>query len=71
MEPRRWGAEIHSLECHDGQVDEASFERYQRDLAKLMRDEISHLPVTVIDQRESSVTRTAQAIMEVITDECR
>ncbi|WP_406513189.1 hypothetical protein OG851_33745 [Streptomyces sp. NBC_00161] len=65
------GAEIHSLECHDGQVDEASFERYQRDLAKLMRDEISHLPVTVIDQRESSVTRTAQAIMEVITDECR
>ncbi|MFJ9562644.1 hypothetical protein ACIRQQ_21680 [Streptomyces fuscichromogenes] len=62
------GAGIHGLECDGGKVDEAAFNRYQRDLGKLMRDEISHLPVTVIDQR-SSVSQTTQAIMEVIADE--
>ncbi len=63
------GAGIHHLECHGEQVDEAAFDRYQRDLAKLMRDEIGHLPVTVIDQQHSSVSRTAQAIMEVVADD--
>ena len=63
------GAGIHRLECHGNQVDEAAFDSYQRDLAKLMRDEIGHLPVTVIDQQCSSVPQTAKTIMEVIADE--
>ena len=64
------GAKLNPLEHHGEHPTRAGFERYQRDLAKLMWEEIRDLPVTVLDERDSSAA-TAQAIREVLDDEFR
>ncbi|MFD9790119.1 hypothetical protein ACFWXK_04125 [Streptomyces sp. NPDC059070] len=61
----RHGTRLNRLEHYGEQPDRASFERYQSDLEKLMRDEVRHLPVTVVEQQDSP-ERTAEAVREVV-----
>ncbi|MET9679268.1 hypothetical protein [Streptomyces coeruleorubidus] len=64
----RQGADLNLLEHYGPQPAWDGFRRYQRDLAKVMRDEIQGLPVTVIEQQDRPETTTA-AIREVLTHE--
>ncbi|MGP9022127.1 hypothetical protein ACT1U9_27485 [Streptomyces sp. BR1] len=61
----RRGTRLNSLEYYGDRPDRASFERYQSDLDKLLWDEISHLPVTVIEQHHSA-ERTAEVVREAV-----
>ncbi|WP_234386718.1 dTMP kinase [Streptomyces sp. ERV7] len=64
----RRGARLNRLE-HYGQVpDPDSFQRYQADLHKVMREEIRDLPVTVIEE-QTDPERTAAAIRKVLAHE--
>lgn len=62
------GNSAHPLECYGHDVGRVGFETYQRDLGALIREEISHVPVTVVGEQESAV-HTARAIREVLDDE--
>ncbi|MGW1806939.1 hypothetical protein [Streptomyces sp. NPDC002078] len=61
----RAGAAVNGLEHYGEAPGRASFERYQRDLRKLMLEEIRHLPVTFLPPR-TSVDGTVRDITEVI-----
>lgn len=61
----RRGTRLNALEYYGDRPDRASFERYQSDLDKLLRDEISDLPVTVVEQHDC-VERTAEAVREAV-----
>ncbi|MFE3873442.1 hypothetical protein ACFXPX_03465 [Kitasatospora sp. NPDC059146] len=67
-ERSRQGADLNVLEYYGPQPDPAGFRRYQSDLAKVMRDEIQDLPVTVIEELDRPEL-TAAAIREVVTYE--
>jgi thymidylate kinase len=58
----------HPLECYGSDVGREGFETYQRDLGKLIQEEIADLPVTVIREQRNAV-HTARAIREVLDDE--
>jgi thymidylate kinase len=62
------GGEANRLEHYGDRPDRASFEAFQADLRKLLLEEVSHLPVTVIEER-NGVARTAQAVREVLAHE--
>ncbi|KQV09892.1 MULTISPECIES: hypothetical protein [unclassified Kitasatospora] len=62
------GAALNCLEYYGDRPSWDSFRRYQSDLAKTMHDEISHLPVTVIEQQDDP-DRTAESIRKVLADE--
>ncbi|WP_199814000.1 hypothetical protein [Streptomyces sp. NRRL F-5135] len=62
------GARLNRLEYYGERPGRAGFDRYQRDLAEAMREEIRDLPVTVLGEREGPV-RTTDAIGKVLTDE--
>jgi thymidylate kinase len=62
------GARLNSLEYYGTAPTRDGFERYQRDLVKLMRQEIEGLPETVIDERPTPA-QTARAIREVLDHE--
>ncbi|MGA5559731.1 hypothetical protein ACPCUV_00845 [Streptomyces platensis] len=64
----RQGADLNLLEYYGPQPDRDGFRRYQTDLAKVMRDEIQDLPVTVIEEM-GRPELTAAAIREVLTHE--
>lgn len=64
----RQGADLNRLEHYGPQPDWNGFRRYQTDLAKVMRDEIQDLPVTVIEEM-GRPEPTAAAIREVLTHE--
>lgn len=64
----RQGADLNLLEHYGPQPDWDGFRRYQTDLAKVMRDEIQDLPVTVIEEM-GRPEPTAAAIREVLTHE--
>jgi hypothetical protein len=64
------GASLNPLEYYGQRPERDGFQRYQRDLAKLMSDEIHGLPVTVVEERESPAG-TADAIREVLDREFR
>jgi thymidylate kinase len=59
----------HRLEC-SGSVGRSQFLTYQRDLAKVMREEIGALPVVVVDE-QAGPRRTAAVIREVLDAEHR
>ncbi|MFF5638738.1 hypothetical protein [Streptomyces sp. NPDC012825] len=58
----------HHLECYGNNIGRDGFQTYQRDLGKLIREEIAHLPVTTIGEQRSAAD-TAKAIREVLDDE--
>ncbi|MGW6910658.1 hypothetical protein [Streptomyces sp. NPDC054940] len=59
------GAELNALE-HDGaDGDWAGFERYQKNLRKLLLEEIRDLPVTMLPEH-TGVDRAARAVREVL-----
>jgi thymidylate kinase len=62
------GAALNCLEYYGDRPSWDGFRRYQGDLAKTMHDEISHLPVTVIEQQDDP-DRTAESIRKVLADE--
>ncbi|WP_405887176.1 hypothetical protein OG762_46150 [Streptomyces sp. NBC_01136] len=62
------GSQANPLEYYGDQPQQAFFASFQSDLRKVMREEVRHLPVTVIKERDR-VTRTAQEIREVIARE--
>lgn len=62
------GAALNRLEHYGEQATWEGFRRYQSDLAKVMRDEIQDLPVTVIKEQGSPV-RVAAEIREVLEHE--
>ncbi|MFI6689980.1 hypothetical protein [Streptomyces sp. NPDC050485] len=64
------GADLNVLEHYGPHPDWDGFRRYQEDLAKLMRDEIRDLPVSVIEE-QGTPARTAAAIQEVLAHEFR
>ncbi|MFG2531763.1 hypothetical protein [Streptomyces sp. NPDC048516] len=61
----RQGAETNSLEYYGERPEQASFEKFQSDLRKVMWEEVRQLPVTVIEEQEH-ISRTAQKIREAI-----
>lgn len=61
----RFGADLNPLEHYGSTPNRLGFEAYQRDLSKLMREELEGLNVNVI-QAGNSVARTAQAVKAVI-----
>ncbi|MER7795407.1 hypothetical protein [Streptomyces sp. NPDC097640] len=61
------GADTNRLEYYGDHPDEGAFAAYQTTLRRLMLDEISHLPVTVI-RAQGDVAQTAQAIRKVLSD---
>lgn len=64
------GHSLNPLEYYGERPNWAGFQRYQEDLAKLMREEIHHLPVTTVAERDDPA-HTALAIQEVLDDEFR
>jgi thymidylate kinase len=62
------GADLNPLEHYGDRPEQAAFAAYQADLRKLMLEEIRHLPVSVIDARDTA-ERTVRAIREVLADE--
>ncbi|MFJ8589470.1 hypothetical protein ACIRD2_33075 [Streptomyces sp. NPDC093595] len=64
----RGGAALNRLEYYGDHPDRDGFERYQSDLAKTMRDEIRHLPVTVV-RADGDPERTARDIQEALAHE--
>jgi thymidylate kinase len=64
------GVRLNSLEYYGTRPTRDGFERYQRDLTKLMRQEIEGRPVTVIEEQPTP-DLTARAIREVLADELR
>ncbi|MGW1836515.1 hypothetical protein [Streptomyces sp. BBFR2] len=62
------GADLNILEHYGPRPGWDGFRRYQTDLAKVMRDEIQDLPVTVIEEM-GRPEPTAEAIREVLTHE--
>ncbi|GAA2348510.1 hypothetical protein [Streptomyces cuspidosporus] len=64
------GAATNRLEYYGERPDRAGFAAFQTRLRRLMLDEVSHLPVTVIRAR-GDVVETARAIREVLSDEDR
>lgn len=60
------GARLNSLEYDGEDGSWPEFERYQRDLRKLMLEEVRELPVTVLAQRPDA-DRAARAVREVLT----
>ncbi|NEB74588.1 hypothetical protein G3I40_04975 [Streptomyces sp. SID14478] len=62
------GAGLNALEYYGPYPDREGFDRYQHDLAKVMREEIRSLPVTVIEEHHSP-QETADAIREVLAHE--
>lgn len=63
---RRSGARVNGLEHYGEQADWPGFEAFQRDLDKLLLDEVRDLPVTVIPERHG-VSRMVGAIRKVLT----
>ncbi|MFI9173094.1 dTMP kinase [Streptomyces lincolnensis] len=66
----RAGRDLNRLEHYGDRPDRDGFELYQRDLAKIMWDEIRDLPVTTIGE-EYGPAETAEEIRKVLTDEFR
>ncbi|NUP36883.1 MAG: hypothetical protein HOY76_07635, partial [Streptomyces sp.] len=64
------GAATNRLEYYGDRPDPKGFAAYQTKLRRLMLDEISHLPVTVI-RAQGDIAQTAQAIRKVLSDEDR
>ena len=64
----RQGADLNPLEHYGPRPEWDGFRRYQEDLAKVMREEIHGLPVTVIEEQDHPA-RTAAAIREVLIHE--
>lgn len=64
------GADLNLLEYYGARPEWDGFRRYQTDLAKIMRDEIQSLPVTVVGTHDRPED-TAAAIREVLTHEFR
>ncbi|BFV55541.1 hypothetical protein KCMC57_up06450 [Kitasatospora sp. CMC57] len=62
------GAALNRLEHYGELPNWDGFRRYQNDLAKTMHDEISHLPVTVVQQQDDP-DLTAESIRKVLEDE--
>ncbi|GGY27262.1 hypothetical protein GCM10010326_21020 [Streptomyces xanthochromogenes] len=62
------GADLNVLEHYGPRPAWDGFRRYQTDLAKVMRDEIQDLPVTVIEEMDRPEP-TAAAIREVLAHE--
>ncbi|MCQ0025172.1 hypothetical protein M4914_20990 [Streptomyces somaliensis DSM 40738] len=62
---RGGGADLNSLEYHGDDGDLAGFERYQRDLRRLLLEEVRDLPVTELPE-QPSVERAAEVVREVL-----
>lgn len=61
----RDGAAANRLEHYGDRADRDSFTAYQADLGKLLLEEVSHLPVTVVEEQDS-VVRVARAVREAL-----
>ncbi|MFI0909811.1 hypothetical protein [Streptomyces abikoensis] len=59
------GARLNPLEYFGERPEWLGFETYQRNLRKLMLEEVRELPVTIIEEQRS-VALTADAVVEVI-----
>ncbi len=66
---RRAGSRVNRLEHYGEQADWPGFEAFQRDLNKLLLDEVRELPVTVIPERDG-VRRMVGAIRKVLMRDC-
>lgn len=64
------GARLNSLEHYGDRPSRDGFERYQRDLLKLMLQEIGDRPTTVLEEQPTP-DGTARAIREALADEFR
>ncbi|KUO13132.1 hypothetical protein [Streptomyces sp. DSM 15324] len=64
----RDGADLNVLEYYGPQPQPCGFKRYQRDLDRLVREEIRDLPVTVLAE-QTDAARTAATVRELITHE--
>lgn len=62
------GTEANPLEFYGDRPDWPRFEAYQADLRKVMLDEVSHLPVTVIAE-QNGIARIAEQVREELADE--
>ncbi|MER6090768.1 hypothetical protein [Streptomyces bluensis] len=60
------GADLNSLEYEGDEGDIAGFERYQKDLRKLLLEEVHDLPVTELPE-QPSVERAVEVVREVLT----
>ncbi|MFJ9693248.1 hypothetical protein [Kitasatospora sp. NPDC101183] len=66
----REGADLNVLEHYGPRPDWDGFRRYQGDLAKVMRDEVHGLPVTVVEGAVGPEA-AAEAVREVLVREFR
>ncbi|MEU0797941.1 hypothetical protein ABZ342_48415 [Amycolatopsis sp. NPDC005961] len=64
------GTRLNSLEHYGDRPSRDGFERYQRDLLKLMLQEIGDCPMTVVEEQPTPDS-TARAIREALADELR
>jgi thymidylate kinase len=64
------GVEANPLEFYGDRPDWPRFAAYQTDLAKVMREETAHLPVTVVAEQDG-VARTAALVREALADDLR
>jgi thymidylate kinase len=62
---RRGGGRANRLEHHGPRLDWDSFDGFQRELRKLMLDEVADLPLTVLPEHHD-VAHTARAIAEAL-----
>lgn len=60
------GARLNPLEYFGERPEWLGFDSYQKSLRKLMLEEVRDVPVTVIEEHPD-VTRTADAVLEVLT----
>ncbi|KRV51402.1 hypothetical protein AQ490_01190 [Wenjunlia vitaminophila] len=60
------GTRLNPLEYFGDRPEWLGFESYQKSLRKLMLEEVRELPVTIIEE-QPSVTRAADAVVEVLT----
>ncbi|MFE0251243.1 hypothetical protein [Streptomyces sp. NPDC059010] len=60
------GTGLNSLEYEGDHGDWAGFERYQKDLGKLLLEEVRDLPVTVLPEQPGA-DRAAEAVRKVLT----
>jgi thymidylate kinase len=65
---RRSAGRVNRLEHHGHQLVRDSFDAFQRELGKLMLDEVSDLPLTVLPEHHD-VAHTARAIAEALDND--
>jgi thymidylate kinase len=63
------GSASNPLEHYGDRPERAGFEEYQRDLRRLLLEEVRHLPVTMVSE-ENDIHSAARVLTEELNDDC-